>query len=115
MSKQSDNSVVGVGLANLPKKYNKMCKDNKEFLEIAEAASVEELKKIILIAESNIKEIEKSIEESQEIQSAREVLGELVGPYKDGKKMQTFKIKVALCLMEDKGTIMSNFNKDEED
>jgi hypothetical protein len=86
-----------------PKKYQKIIDELPEFREQAEAASKDELNQIIILAQGNISNIEKDLEENQEIIDQREKLKQMVGPYKDAVRVQTAKTKWCLHLLKEKG------------
>lgn len=100
MSKNKDQSSP----TTFPEKWNKVLKDLPEFKDIADAASAEDLKKIIVTCEGNIFNIETSKEADAKLSGAKEIAKELSGPYKDALKIQMAKIKYALFCLESKGT-----------
>jgi hypothetical protein len=87
-----------------PEKYAKVIKTIPEFKDTAEAADVEELKRIIVTCEGNISLIEKEKSEDIKLNAAKELAKELSASYRDGMKVQTAKIKYALFLLEGKGS-----------
>lgn len=87
-----------------PAKWNKILKDLPEFKDIADAASADELKKIIVMSEGNIYNIEKEKENDAKLNAARELAKEHSAPYRDAIKTQTAKSKYCLFLLEGKGT-----------
>lgn len=95
-----------------PEKYNKVLKELPEFKDTADAASSEDLKKIILQCEGNIYTIEKEKADDAKLNSARELVKEYAGPYRDAVKVQTAKIKYALFLLEGKGEDLNNNDKE---
>ena len=99
MSKTQDDSPV-----TFPEKWAKVLKDLPEFKESAEAASSDELKKIILTCEGNIYTIDKEKTADHKLNGAKELVKEYTAPYRDALKVQTAKIKYALFLLEGKGT-----------
>lgn len=98
-AKNEQNDDFGM----LPKKWAKIIKELPEFKEMADAASTDELKKMIVTAEGNIFDIEKAKEKDAELQSAREKSRGLAAPYNDAKNAQTAKIKYILFLLDEKG------------
>lgn len=104
MSKQdqNDNPVV------FPDKWAKVLKDLPEFKETAEAASEEDLKKIVVECEGNIYSIEKDKADNTKLNAAKELVKDYSQPYRDAIKTQTAKIKYALFLLESKGVDLDN-------
>lgn len=86
-----------------PQKWLKVLKDLPEFKDIADAASVDDLKKMIITAEGNISNIEKEKEADAKLNAAKEIIKDLSAPYRDASKSQTCKVKYALFLLEGKG------------
>jgi len=86
-----------------PEKYAKVLKELPEFKDTADAASAEELKKIIVTCEGNIYTTEKAKEDDTKLNGAKELVKEYSAPYRDAIKVQTTKIKYALFLLEGKG------------
>lgn len=86
-----------------PDKWAKVLKDLPEFKETAEAASVEDLKKIIITCEGNISNIESAKSLDDKLNAAKEIAKELSAPYRDAIKCQTAKVRYALFLLEGKG------------
>ncbi len=84
-------------------KWAKVLKDLPEFKDMADAASVEDLKKMIITSEGNIYTIEKEKEQDVKLNAAKELVKEHSAPYRDAIKVQTAKIKYALFLLEGKG------------
>ena len=103
MSKDKEDTLTG-----LPKKWDNVIKNLPEFKETADAASVEDLKKIIVTCEGNIYTVDKEQEADVKLTAARELASELAGPYKDAKKVQQAKIQYALFLLEGKGVELDN-------
>lgn len=103
MSKKEDNEST-----EFPEKWNKVLKSLPEFKETADAASTDELKKIIVECEGNIYTIEKEVESNDKINGMKEMLKELLEPFRDGKKVQMTKIQYALFLLESKGVELDN-------
>lgn len=103
MTKKDDNDPV-----TFPEKYAKVLKNLPEFKDIADAASAEELKKIIVTCEGNMYTIEKEQDSDIKLTAAKELASELSGPYSDAKKVQKAKIQYALFLLEGKGVELDN-------
>lgn len=103
MSKKDDNDPV-----TFPEKWLKVLKELPEFKETADAASTDELKKIIVTCEGNIYTVEKEQEADIKLTSAKELAKDLSGPYRDAKKVQMAKIQYALFLLEGKGVDLDN-------
>jgi hypothetical protein len=88
---------------SFPEKWAKILKDLPEFKDTAEAASTDDLKKIIITCEGNIYTIDKEKDLDSKLNSAKELVKEYAAPYRDALKVQTAKIKYALYLLEGKG------------
>lgn len=91
-----------------PEKWAKVLKDLPEFKENADAASVDDLKKIIVTSEGNIYTIEKEKADDTKLNAAKELVKDYSGPYRDAVKVQTAKVKYALFLLEGKGEDLNN-------
>lgn len=91
-----------------PEKWAKVLKDLPEFKENADAASSEDLKKIIVTSEGNIYTIEKEKDDDTKLNAAKELVKEYSAPYRDAVKVQTAKVKYALFLLEGKGEDLNN-------
>lgn len=87
-----------------PAKWNKVLKDLPEFKDIADAASADELKKIIVLSEGNVYNIEKEKEKDTKLNAAKEIVKEHAAPYRDALKTQRCKVNYCLFLLENKGT-----------
>jgi hypothetical protein len=99
MSKEQDDTMP----TTFPAKWTKLLKENPEFKQTADAASEEDLKKIIYQSEGNIYTIEKAKEEDPTLISKKEELKQITGPYNDALKNQMMKIKYCLFVLEGKG------------
>jgi hypothetical protein len=99
MSKKKDDDAP----TTFPEKYYKVINKLPEFKDAAEAASIEELKKIVVECEGNIYTVEKAMAEDAKLLAAKELVKEHSADYRDGLKVQTAKIKYALFLLEGKG------------
>lgn len=86
-----------------PEKWNKVLKDLPEFKEKADASSTEDLKKIIIMCEGNIYNVDKEQEDDVKLNAAKEMAKELAAPYRDAKKVQMAKIQYAIFLLDGKG------------
>jgi hypothetical protein len=91
-----------------PEKWAKVLKDLPEFKDTADAASAEDLKKIIVTSEGNIYTIDKEKDDDVKLNAAKELVKEMSAPYRDAVKVQTAKIKYALFLLEGKGVDLDN-------
>ena len=91
-----------------PNKWAKVLKDLPEFKDTADAASSEDLKKIIVNCEGNIYTIEKEKADDSKLNAAKEVVKEYSAPYRDAIKVQTAKVKYALFLLDGKGENLDN-------
>jgi hypothetical protein len=96
-----------------PKKYEKILKELPEFKDTADAASKEELNKIILQCEGNVYTIEKEKESDTKFNAAKELVSEYSAPYRDAIKVQMAKLKYCLYLLEGKGVNLDNQEKEE--
>jgi hypothetical protein len=101
-------STTQVSMTGLAKKWDNIIKSLPEFKDAADAASVEELKKIIVTSEGNIFTIEKEMEADSKLAGAKEIMKDLSEPYRDAKKTQQAKIQYALLLLEGKGVDLNN-------
>ena len=91
-----------------PKKFAKVLESIPEFKDAADAASTEDLKKIIVTCENNIWEIDKSKDSDMALNAARELVKEHSQPHREAARVQTCKIKYAIFLLEGRGV---NLNK----
>jgi hypothetical protein len=91
-----------------PEKWAKVLKDLPEFRDTADAASTDDLKKIIVTCEGNIYTVEKEKEDDVKLTGAKELVKEMSAPYKDALKVQMAKIKYALFLLQGKGVDLDN-------
>lgn len=107
MSKTDNQSPT-----TFPEKWNKVLKDLPEFKDTADAATADDLKKIIVTCEGNIFNIENSKDDDVKLTGAKELVKEMSAPYKDALKVQMAKIKYALFCLEGKGTELGD--KDSE-
>jgi hypothetical protein len=98
-------------MENFSKKWEKVLKEIPEFKDTADAASTEELKKIIVQSESNIYEIEKAKEVDEKLNAAKALVKDYSQSYNDSAKVQTCKVKYALFLLEGKGVDMTAIEK----
>lgn len=103
MSKKDDNDPT-----TFPDKYAKVLKEIPEFKDTADAASADDLKKIIITCEGNIYTLEKEKEDDAKLNGAKELAKEYAAPYRDAAKVQMTKIKYALFLLEGKGVDLDN-------
>lgn len=99
MSKKKDDNAP----TTFPEKYYKIINKMPEFKDSADAASVEDLKKIVVECEGNIYTVEKAMAEDEKLNAAKELVKEHSADYREGIKAQTAKIKYALFLLEGKG------------
>jgi len=103
MSTKDNNDPV-----TFPEKWAKVLKELPEFKETADAASTDELKKIIVTCEGNIYTVDKEQEADVKLTAAKELAKDLSEPYRDAKKVQMAKIQYALFLLEGKGVDLDN-------
>jgi len=91
-----------------PEKWAKVLKDLPEFRDTADAASTDDLKKIIVTCEGNIYTVEEEKEDDVKLTGAKELVKEMSAPYKDALKVQMAKIKYSLFLLQGKGVDLDN-------
>lgn len=103
MSKKDDQMP-----STFPEKWGKVLKDLPEFKDTADAASADDLKKIIVTCEGNIYTVENEKDADVKLTGAKELVKEMSAPYKDALKVQMAKIKYALFLLEGKGVDLDN-------
>ena len=101
MSKTNEPNVF-------PEKWAKVLKELPEFKDTADAASTEDLKKVIVTCEGNIYTIDKEKDDDTKLNAAKDLVKEYSAPYRDAVKVQTAKIKYALFLLEGKGVDLDN-------
>jgi hypothetical protein len=101
-------ATVQVSTTGLAKKWDDIIKKLPEFKDTADAAGVDELKKIIVECEGNLYTIDKEVEADVKLAGAKEAVKEYMGPYRDAKKAQQAKIQYALLLLEGKGVDLNN-------
>ncbi len=101
MSKTNEPNVF-------PEKWAKVLKELPEFKDTADAASTDDLKKIIVTCEGNIYTIDKEKDDDTKLNAAKDLVKEYSAPYRDAIKVQTAKIKYALYLLEGKGVDLDN-------
>jgi hypothetical protein len=105
-------SSVQVSMTGLPKKWDNIIKKLPEFKDAADAASVEDLKKIIVDCEGNIYTIEKEMDADTKLAGAKEDVKTFSEAYREAKKAQQAKIQYALLLLEGKGVELDTQDKD---
>ncbi len=107
MSAKTDKDAGNT--TGLPKKWDDfITKKMPDFKETADAAGVDELKKIIVESEGNLFTIGKEEEADIKLQSAKEMVKTLSEPHREAKKYQQAKIQYALILLEGKGVELDN-------
>lgn len=104
MSKKDDDVMP----TTFPEKWAKVLKSLPEFKDTADAASTEDLKKIIVECEGNIYTIDKDKDSNAKLLAAKELLKDMTAPYQESKKVQMSKIQYALFLLESKGVELDN-------
>lgn len=104
MSKKKD----GQAPTTFADKYYKVIQKLPEFKDTADAAAVDDLKKIVVDCEGNIYTIEKEMAEDVKLNGAKELVKDYSEAYRDGLKVQMAKIKYALFLLEGKGVDLDN-------
>ena len=103
MSKKDDNDPT-----TFPEKYAKVLKEIPEFKDTADAASADDLKKIIVTCEGNIFSIEKEKDEDVKLNGAKELVKDYSAGYREALRIQIVKIKYSLFLLEGKGEDLDN-------
>jgi|SRR6185369_16520079 hypothetical protein len=103
MSKKDGQAPV-----TFPEKFAKVIDKLPEFKDIADAAGVDDLKKIIITCEGNIYTIDQEKAADIKLSGAKDLVKEYSEPYRDALKVQTAKIKYALFLLEGKGVELDN-------
>lgn len=98
----------GQAPTTFPEKWHKVITSLPEFKDTADAASEEELKKIIVTCEGNIYTIDQEKDADIKLTGAKELVKEYSEPYRDAIKVQTAKVKYALFLLEGKGVDLDN-------
>jgi hypothetical protein len=101
MSKKEDTDPT-----TFSDKWSKVLKSLPEFKDTADAAGMDELKKIIIDSESNIYTVDKEMEADVKLIAANELKKDLAAGYREAKKVQNCKIQYALFLLECKGVEM---------
>lgn len=101
-------TTVQLSTTGLAKKWDDIIKKMPEFKDTADAAGVDELKKIIVECEGNLYTIEKEMEADTKLAGAKEAVKEYAAPHRDAKKAQQAKIQYALFLLEGKGVDLDN-------
>ncbi len=91
-----------------PKKLMDILKKVPEFIETAEAAGAEELKKMIVASEGNIYVLEQEKAADMQLNNAKELVKEYSEKYREGLKVQKAKITYALFLLEGMGEDLDN-------
>ena len=107
--------VISAPLTSLPKKWDDLIKKMPEFKDTADAASIEELKKIIVECEGNLYTVNKEQDADAKLSAAREMVKEMSEPYRDAKKVQQAKIQYALLCLESKGVDLDNKGDKDDD
>jgi hypothetical protein len=104
MSNTTDDNMP----VTFPEKWAKALSKMPEFKEMADSASAEDLKKMVVTCEGNIYTIEKEKDADAKLNSAQELVKEFSEPYRDAIKAQTVKLKYAMFLLEGKGVNLDN-------
>ena len=97
-NKSDDQTPVG-----FPEKWMKVLKNLPEFKDSADAADVEDLKKMIFTSEAYAYTVEKEKEGDAKLNAAKDLVKEYGAPYRDSLKVINAKIKYCLFLLEGKG------------
>ncbi len=86
-----------------PAKWLKVVDKMPEFKDTADAASVDELKKMIVTSEGHIYTVDQEKAADVKLTGAKELVKEYSEGYRDSLKCLNAKIKYALFLLEGKG------------
>jgi hypothetical protein len=86
-----------------PEKWFKVVEKMPEFKEAADAASVDDLKKIIVSCEGNLNELRKEEAANVKLTSAKAIAKDESIQYREGRKANNAKIQYAVFLLESKG------------
>jgi len=86
-----------------PEKYLKLL--DTDFKLEAEAASDEDLKKIIVNSENSIYSVDKEKAADDKLNGAKALVKDYMAPYNEAVRRQTAKIKYALYLLDAKGAL----------
>lgn len=100
------------GPINFPEKWWKLIQKMPEFKETADAASEEDLKKVIVTCEGHLYTINQDEEADVQLAAAKELAKERSAPHKEARKAQQAKIQYSLFLLEGKGVDLDK--KDDE-
>lgn len=103
MSKKDDQAPT-----TFPEKWLKVIDKLPEFKDTADAASTDDLKKIIVTCEGNIYTTDQEMAADVKLTGAKEFVKQYSEPYREAIKAQTAKIKYALFLLEGKGVDLDN-------
>jgi hypothetical protein len=87
-----------------PQKYLKKLNEFAHgYVESAESATTEEIKKFILSSEQNIYEIENEKDNNANILKMKEDLKQATAPFTEAKTTETAKIKYCLYVLDGRG------------
>ena len=85
------------------KKYlSKLKEFAPEYMDGVEAASTDEIKRMILVAEQNSFEIEHAIESNGVLTDLKEKLKTEMAPFKEGMQTETAKIKYCMFKLDER-------------
>jgi hypothetical protein len=98
----------GQAPTTFPDKWYKVIEKLPEFKDTADAASVEDFKKIIVTCEGNIYTVEQEKDADEKLNAAKALVKDYSEPHRDAIKAQTAKIKYALFLLEGKGAALGD-------
>ena len=94
-------------MAEFKDKYMKKIKDVPDFIGSVDSMDTDEIKRKVLECEAHICDIEKSVEEDQELQDAKEKVKEFSKPYRESKSIEQAKIKYCMFVLENRGIELS--------
>lgn len=90
-----------------PEKYMKKIADLPDFVGGIDSMDTEEIKRKVLECEAHICEIDDAKEQDGELNDAREKVKEFGKPYREGKALETAKIKYCMFVLESRGVALS--------
>lgn len=106
-NKTADNTPT-----TFPAKFLKTLQTMPEFKDSADAASTDELKQMIVLAEGNIYEIDIAKSGDEKLNAAKAVAKDILAPFADALKCQRTKIAYALFLLDGRGEQIGSSEED---
>jgi hypothetical protein len=86
-----------------PEKYLKKIQDLPDFIGGIDSMDSEDIKRKVLECEAHINDIEVAKEEDTELTEARDKVKEFSKPYREGKSLETAKLKYCMFVLESRG------------